>query len=570
MNNIITKITGYLFLIFILFSSLFFIFDSLNSYTKVTMKVKQTQNQPISIFYTVNDSDIRELNITQTLTMSDDYQKIKFKIPEKYVYSIDVQFNSLEQEINSVDIESISISSLFNKKNLKSFNNTHIAVDNLSIRKTVASDYIFSKFNVTTKITIIGLCIALLLIFIFRNKINRLLYTNNNLKIVVFTCIIGMFPILQIITLDSNFSSIKQGVLAEKPSLTSYESVVDKSYMDSVEGYLKDQMPYRDSFIEDYYAYNRLLQRKQFGSSYVSSDNILLPSGYNESIITNNANKIIQLNNYFSDNDIPFYTFVAPTKGSLYSHEFPSYIDEDSEQTREKFLGLLDENNVKNEDLQDFVYDEVYLKGEQTHFRTDHHWTIETAFKAYQHILSRFDEEDIPYEHYSSDNFDSLEFKDSFIGSDGRAVAYGNRYFQNADDFTLIYPSGETNYSLYDLDGTEIRSGDFLQIVDGYYLSDLDPYTNRYGVYNELPNKVLTNNNIDTDSTILVIGDSYSLPVSNFLSTNFKNVILLDQRTEEKGATFNYIKEHSDTIDVVLNLQYIPTIQRTEFYDFFQ
>lgn len=569
----INKVVGYVFLVLVLFSSLNFIFDNMNDTTKVTVKMKQTQNQNISIFYTINEYDIREQNVIQNVAASDGYQEVVFKIPQNYIYSLDMQLNSLENEVNNVDIESIQVSSLFNKEHLKKFDNTKVEVDNSTFRETIDNGYVFSKFEVTTKIKIISLSIAMIVILIFSKKINRVFNSKfsvgNRLKVIVFASLIGMFPILLLITMDDPYSFLKQGALAQKPNLTSYEQITDKSYMGEFEDYLQEQFPYRDFFTEDYYAYNRLLQRKQFGATYINNENnILLPLTYYEDKVTTNANNLVQLNSFFVEKNIPFYSFIAPSKEELYGDNFPSYMVDESQQITDSFRDILTDNNIKNYDLKDFIYEEIYSKGELTHFKTDHHWTIETAFKSYQYILNQFDEENISFEEFDENNFDSKMFEDSFIGSDGRAMAYGNRYAQYIDDFNLIYPSGDTDYTLYDLDGTEVRSGNFLQVSDGHYLSALDPYTVRYNVYNEMQNRIITNNNIDTDSTILVIGDSYSLPISNFLSTNFKNVILLDQRQLESGELLNYVNEHYEEVDVVLDLQYVSTLQDSNFFHF--
>lgn len=170
---------------------------------------------------------------------------------------------------------------------------------------------------------------------------------------------------------------------------------------------------------------------------------------------------------------------------------------------------------------------------------------------------------------YNIQDFESVLYEDFFIGSRGRAVAYGNRYLQNKDNYTFIYPSNLGNYTLTDLEGNKIKNGNFLEVINNTYFTDLDPYEDKYNIYNEIENKILINNIIETDSTILVLGDSYSIPICNFLSTNFKNVILINQREMEEGVVYKYINQNFEDIDVVLNLQYVLTLQDLRFYSFF-
>lgn len=72
------------------------------------------------------------------------------------------------------------------------------------------------------------------------------------------------------------------------------------------------------------------------------------------------------------------------------------------------------------------------------------------------------------------------------------------------------------------------------------------------------------------NSTVLVIGDSYSLPIAHFLLSNFKNVISLDQRYLERGEVFEYLEKSNEKIDVVINIQNTIDIQSTSFFDFFK
>lgn len=254
----------------------------------------------------------------------------------------------------------------------------------------------------------------------------------------------------------------------------------------------------------------------------------------------------------------------------MYSDKLPGYVNDESDDIKNTFLGMLNNNDIEAYDLTSFLYENVYLKGYPTHFRLDHHWTIETSFKVYQHILDIFDSKKISYEKYDSSNFESRVFEETTIGSRGRDIAYGKRYLQKKDDFTLIYPSLDLNYSLTDLNGKESKKGNFLQIIDYDYLLNLDEYTYRYNVYYEIDNQILVNNSLNNDSTIVVIGDSYSIPICHFLTTNFKKVVLLDQRSSEIGNVEKYINENYKNIDAVIDLQYSTTLQDENFFKFFK
>lgn len=577
MNNRITKCILYVMITVSLYFSLYYIFKSIDNSVEVTVKMKQTQQQDVTVYYTTNKYDSRNLNIVQNVKSTNEYQKVIFDIPLKYIYSMDIEFKSSVNEINNVNVESITVSSLFNKKKLNGFSDTNFNIVN-SNRVQLDTNYVFSKFQVITKIKIICLCMSLILVIIFRNKINLLLKinlnTNNKLKILIFTSILFIVPLLELLIIDESFSSLKGGNLSQKPQIQSYRNIVDKSYMNNVENYLKDQIPYRDFMIEDYYAYNRLLQKNQFNSYYINKidgeDNISLALNYSEDKVKENTKNIIKLNDFCKGKGIPFISIMAPNKASFYPEIFPNYMEDDSRKISSTFTNILSESNVENYDLFEIINKDIYEKGLPTHFRTDHHWTIESSFEAYKFILNLFDERNIRYENFDFNNFHSWIYKNFDIGSRGRAIAYGNRYFQEKDDFTVIYPSIETNYTMYKWTGEEIIEGNFLQILSNRYTTDLDPYANAYGIYNEIKNKKIINNQIDEDSTILVIGDSYMLPVSYFLTCNFRNLILLDPRYLQPGEVSKYIDENSENIDVILEVQYIETANGEGFFSFFE
>lgn len=167
----LVKITGYILVVCIVFSSLYFILNSINNNITVSIKMKQTQKQDVTVYYALSEYDVRDNNVTQIVEPSDELQEIIFKIP-KYVYSLDLRFNSEKEEYNNIEIESIYISSLFNKKHLKEYDNYKINVDNEFYRLTIDDNFIFSKFQVISKIKIFCLLFASIIVFISKRKIN--------------------------------------------------------------------------------------------------------------------------------------------------------------------------------------------------------------------------------------------------------------------------------------------------------------------------------------------------------------------------------------------------------------
>lgn len=167
--------------------------------------------------------------------------------------------------------------------------------------------------------------------------------------------------------------------------------------------------------------------------------------------------------------------------------------------------------------------------------------------------------------------FSSQTYTDRFVGLLSRSVASGYRYNQSPDDFTLIYPRDSGSYTLTTLNDNFTQTGSFRELLDTSSLYGLTHYLDIYTfIHQTNRNKMITNNNIDNDSTVIVLGDSYSLPFAWYLSSNFKNVIQIDPRYKEVGFTEDYINANSDNIDAVINVNYLGTAADLSLFNYFK
>lgn len=174
---------------------------------------------------------------------------------------------------------------------------------------------------------------------------------------------------------------------------------------------------------------------------------------------------------------------------------------------------------------------------DQVHYKTDHHWTIQTSFWAYKKVVHKlingygFDF-DPRYEEIS--NFRLIGFEPGFLGSIGNRVG---RFFVGIDDFSYLEPVFNTSYTIskddYHYNNTT-KSGSFSDVIlDKSMLSDENgnDQINRYAVYHggDWPQEVIVNHN-ETKYKILILKDSFALPVAAFLSLNFHQMQIIDLR----------------------------------------
>ena len=176
-------------------------------------------------------------------------------------------------------------------------------------------------------------------------------------------------------------------------------------------------------------------------------------------------------------------------------------------------------------------YRECLLETDKTqediYYKTDHHWTTETAFWAtgvlLEYLETNFGEVLDPDGYYRDINNYVVEtYEDIYMGSQGRETGM---IYAGTDDYTYIYPKFEAEYT-YEytyLDGQiGVKTGDTLDtLIDKKYLT----YKNEYDreMYNSYlggvrkSDKIVNEMNPDGPK-ILYIRDSYFSPVAAFMA----------------------------------------------------
>lgn len=268
------------------------------------------------------------------------------------------------------------------------------------------------------------------------------------------------------------------------------------------------------------------------------------------------AADIVSLNESLKAKNIPFLYVQAPLKNIEGYTELPAAITDYSNSNTDKFKALLEEGGVEVLDLRESV-EEDNLDKSALFYKTDHHWRIETAFwavgKTVETLKESYGLNLDPEETYTNmASYRQKFFEQSFLGSQGRRVG---QYYGGLDDFTLMTPNFETDYTvtIHKSDGRYVREGSFEEaIIDQSLLEEGDVFTNRYATYfgADYPEVVIENHLANQDSKILVVKDSFALPFTAFLSTMASEIRMLDLRYYTEMPIEQYVETHD--IDVVL------------------
>ena len=258
----------------------------------------------------------------------------------------------------------------------------------------------------------------------------------------------------------------------------------------------------------------------------------------------------IAFKDFLDANGINFLYVNKPTKyldDSLFYDEFG--VETYSNRNMDLFLSRIREAGINTVDLRDNIRAEN-RDIRDMFFRTDHHWTVPSGLWAagiMARSLNEYCGYDIDLSLYDESNYSATEWKECWLGEQGRKVAES---YVGLDDYTELKPVFPTDFTFKNDDGT-FREGTFDDfILEDVHNTENDVYENYswYLSYLRLNN---INNNV-ADGKVLIVGDSYDHVTVPFLSLGIHEtdvLILRDQN--ELFSLRNYILDNDyDTVIV--------------------
>ena len=256
--------------------------------------------------------------------------------------------------------------------------------------------------------------------------------------------------------------------------------------------------------------------------------------------IAASAEAIADFHSFADSRNTPFLCVQVPGKINPHSDDMPIGVSDNYYVRRNDALKRLREKKIPVMDLNDEVLNDQ-LDWYSLHYRTDHHWTIETAFWAHVKVIEKLNAEhhldlDPDETHRNLQNYDRFFHPLSFLGSTGRQVG---RYYAGVDDFSYYLPHFDTQIDVSILRNNGLReekSGTFFDaIVDTHSIKDPTPLgrkisRNRYTVYFGNDHPLVQIFNAQGNRRILMIQDSHGLPFSAFLALSAQEIDIIDLR----------------------------------------
>lgn len=363
---------------------------------------------------------------------------------------------------------------------------------------------------------------------------------------IVFIAFIAMISTGSLLAKDREFSPNENRYLAEPPELT-WDNLLKGRFQEDLENYLRDQVCFRDTWITIKTGIQEFCGNRDIGGAYIGRDGYdfekIIPENVDEELFARNIEAV---EDYFAAAstviDSKRLSFLlVPTSGLILKDKLPSNVRlfDQSEYISQVANAMSDYNFI------DVRTELTEHKDEYIYYRTDHHWTTDGAYTAYEKWCERTGHEPVGKENLQK-NIVTEEFRGSLYSKILNAdSAYdsiwtyglpGNTPFGDGN-CTVTYDNEETADTCY----------------DASKLAEKDKYAYFFGGnYGEVHiANTQTGENGSAEKNLLIVKDSFANAFVPLIIQNYDNIYMVDLRYYNGDMT-TYLSEHNITDVLIL------------------
>ncbi len=330
----------------------------------------------------------------------------------------------------------------------------------------------------------------------------------NLLTVALFAAILIAVPVYWLFFPKKTFSDAERRYLAEAPK-PGEQTLSDWTYDDAVEGYLADQMPLRNALV-GVNAYATLLSGRQVCAEvWTDRDGYLVeaPVDFDETELQTRLNRIAKLG---ETTGLEPRLVIVPSTGYIRSDRLPKtlaalYRDADA---LKKIDGTPGVSSVP-------IAERFQEEGQAWYYRTDHHWTANGAFAAYEAYMRAAGHEPL-----ARDAFYHHTVK-GYVGSTRSRSAL---WLARPDTLTVDEPIGCAFTVTFSDDGQAYHSLFFYE-----HLKEYDWYP--LFLDGNHPVTVIGNDSAAPDAPVLLmVKDSFGNTLAPLLAPSYKTIVMVDPR----------------------------------------
>lgn len=336
------------------------------------------------------------------------------------------------------------------------------------------------------------------------------------------------------------------------------------------EKYVSDDLILKDAFLNLNGGFARLTGRRVY-NDIVLTNNGMLTAVVPQKNMEEMAAGICGFSSSLSGEplNIPFLYVQTPYKEPLDGNIMPVGVNSYANENADSLLMLLQSEGVECLDLRPSLVSTTEDM-EKYFFNTDHHWTYDGAFVGFQLIMERLNdmlqESGIDMAYADKSAWESHTVQDLFLGARGKRVG---KYFGGVDDFSWLTPRFETNMSCAVPHHYKIYKGSFSDAIMRTANIEGKDYFHRapYCLYigGDYPLVQHRNAGAPSDLKVLILKDSYVLPIQSYCSAMFREVDVVDPRHYTESSIIDYvIRTEPDVVLMMVNPSLLGTKQYSE------
>ena len=288
-------------------------------------------------------------------------------------------------------------------------------------------------------------------------------------------------------------------------------------------------------FVNLYGMFMKLGGKREIIESVILNDGMLTTSASEfrgDIQRTNHYEELPAFSEYLKSNGIRFIYVAAPCKIDINGELLPGGLENKPNAQTDSLLEALNGASVETLDLRpELALDTDHI--ETYFYRTDHHWTSDGALAAFRVILDRMAKDD-PSIDTSLSNPEMWERhakENWFLGSRGKRTG---EWCEGTDSLIWHTPGFQTGMSCIIPHRKEFFRGDFAQAnIRNQYIEERDFFNyNAYCVYigGDYPYVKHLNPSAPNRKRVLILKDSFTLPLQAFMTAAFSQVEVIDPR----------------------------------------
>ena len=343
---------------------------------------------------------------------------------------------------------------------------------------------------------------------------------------IIFMTVWILLVVLNFIIPTKSFSEQENRYMAKFPKFT-FENLVSGKYSEELNDYINDYFVFRNAWLKTKSFTKLALGKKENNGVYIGKNGFLFEKfEFGEEELKNVKSTLKSMNNLTNKIDIPIYFALVPNSIYINSDKLPDNVEVDNQ---EEIIDKIYENtqNTINIDTVDILKEN---KENYIYFKTDHHFTSDGAYLVYLKFCEKANISPV-----SLENYERKCISEEFLGTFDSKAQIPNQekdkiyVYMNDNNRTVksaIYDNKETN-----------------KIYNEEYLSKKDKYSYFLNGNNS---KVAIKTNIQNGKKLLLIKDSYSHIMAQFLCQNFEELHFIDPRYYT-GNLNDYIEENNIT-----------------------